>query len=1087
MLAGTNSIGQLSAYYGFKQQTEVYTQLGAGSTVLFTGVSINDQVSTAITIPSFHFNETAYTQIYISANGFITFGSAPAGNNYTPLSSAASYAAAISAFGTNLQARNGGSRVLYQQVGDEFVIEWRGLRRLGLTEGLNFQIRLNSVTRGISMVYGGVAPGPDAGVTFQPEVGIRGTSNAFPANVMNRTVGTGTENWVSSLPGTANNSTMRFTSASPAKSFVDGLTYRWAPFVLYSATSGNMIDDIWAFTPTGVATTVDVSGEYKVVIQNGHTVGVTGLMTIGDLDLQAGGIISIGTEQRLVVIGSSVQLTGTVQAAGELSLEGVAATTINTPGTVTLGDLIVMTPAGTVMQGGYDIVNSLRLEAGVTDATGAEVRLLSTATSTARLATVAPSADFLGELTMQRHIPAGVTNWRLMGSATSDRTIADWNDDFYTAGFPGADYPNFYVGGQLWPSIRYYDESAPGASMNDGLVGVTGNAHPLEEGRGYAVWSGDALGGTQAFNVDVKGEPIIAQTPLALPLAYTNTGNASIDGWNLVSNPLPSPIAFSQIDRGADVENAYWIYNPTNGNNASWNGVVGTNGANGIIQSSQGFWMKANGPAVTTSVDENDKVAGNTGGLFGGVALQTELPLVRLKISSGMNSFSDETVIVFTDGTPEQSDNDVAYFAWSHPSAPRISSRSSDGMDLAINMYGDLTEAITIPIHVGAPIAGTYTIKASELTGVDGRSCLVIEDLQTGTITPLTNDAGYSFSLQANADVSQPRFLLHASAPVQHMLTGITCNGEANGSATVLLPTATADVAWLDASGVVFAQEDQAVGSATIQDLPAGNYMVSVSSDAGCGSLISEFTITEPFALETEAAVTDATCANSNDGGIYLTVLGGVEPYDYAWSNGWSDAAITDGEGSYSVIVTDANGCTIESTGLQIGSGATPAASFEGPSNVTLGEPVQFANTSIDATEHLWDLGDGTTSNETSPVHVYTQPGVYMVSLISSNGNCTDLFTMPVTVELTTSIKPDTDEQLNVWSNADHFIIEGISAKSVINVTLFDAAGKLHIDRQFQADHGRIMIPANGLNDGIWMLLILQAGERNTFKVPLAR
>lgn len=56
------------------------------------------------------------------------------------------------------------------------------------------------------------------------------------------------------------------------------------------------------------------------------------------------------------------------------------------------------------------------------------------------------------------------------------------------------------------------------------------------------------------------------------------------------------------------------------------------------------------------------------------------------------------------------------------------------------------------------------------------------------------------------------------------------------------------------------------------------------------------------------------------DGEIEVTVLGGLSPYNYEWSNGSTDSVITAlGIGSYTVIVTDANGCENEKTQIITG------------------------------------------------------------------------------------------------------------------------------------------------------------------------
>jgi hypothetical protein len=99
------------------------------------------------------------------------------------------------------------------------------------------------------------------------------------------------------------------------------------------------------------------------------------------------------------------------------------------------------------------------------------------------------------------------------------------------------------------------------------LVGVSSNTQALLRGQGFAAWCGDNLGGTAPFVIDVfNGAPHIATAPITLPMSWTNTGNPTVDGWNLVSNPVPSAIAFDQIARGADVQDYVTFYNPANGN-----------------------------------------------------------------------------------------------------------------------------------------------------------------------------------------------------------------------------------------------------------------------------------------------------------------------------------------------------------------------------------------------------------------------------------------------------------------------------------------------------------------------------------------
>jgi gliding motility-associated-like protein len=57
-------------------------------------------------------------------------------------------------------------------------------------------------------------------------------------------------------------------------------------------------------------------------------------------------------------------------------------------------------------------------------------------------------------------------------------------------------------------------------------------------------------------------------------------------------------------------------------------------------------------------------------------------------------------------------------------------------------------------------------------------------------------------------------------------------------------------------------------------------------------------------------------------------------------------------------------------------------------------QPANFFNMSENGTRFLWDFGDGTTSEEQNPAHVYTAPGIYNVQLkVWTENNCLDVYT----------------------------------------------------------------------------------------------
>jgi len=55
----------------------------------------------------------------------------------------------------------------------------------------------------------------------------------------------------------------------------------------------------------------------------------------------------------------------------------------------------------------------------------------------------------------------------------------------------------------------------------------------------------------------------------------------------------------------------------------------------------------------------------------------------------------------------------------------------------------------------------------------------------------------------------------------------------------------------------------------------------------------------------------DGNCNNNNEASASVSASGGTAPYSYAWSNGATTSSIDNlSAGTYSVTVTDANGCT---------------------------------------------------------------------------------------------------------------------------------------------------------------------------------
>ncbi len=63
-------------------------------------------------------------------------------------------------------------------------------------------------------------------------------------------------------------------------------------------------------------------------------------------------------------------------------------------------------------------------------------------------------------------------------------------------------------------------------------------------------------------------------------------------------------------------------------------------------------------------------------------------------------------------------------------------------------------------------------------------------------------------------------------------------------------------------------------------------------------------------------------------------------------------------------------------------------------------QPVYFANLSSNGNFYDWDFGDGTTSEDFEPSHLYKKPGEYVITLIAENTRgCKDTFQLPEVVK----------------------------------------------------------------------------------------
>ncbi len=169
--------------------------------------------------------------------------------------------------------------------------------------------------------------------------------------------------------------------------------------------------------------------------------------------------------------------------------------------------------------------------------------------------------------------------------------------------------------------------------------------------------------------------------------------------------------------------------------------------------------------------------------------------------------------------------------------------------------------------------AGSYTVSATDATG-----CVSTLDVS------ISADPGPTLSVTG---VNQT-----------------TC-GDDNGS---ILVTATGGTGAITYTW----SHDVSLNNPNAIDLPPGNYTITITDTNLCTATASTTINASASPVVSVGSTTNATCGNSN-GSITFAVAGGTGALTYAWSQaGGPNAPTATGltNGTYTVTVTDANGCS---------------------------------------------------------------------------------------------------------------------------------------------------------------------------------
>jgi gliding motility-associated-like protein len=294
-----------------------------------------------------------------------------------------------------------------------------------------------------------------------------------------------------------------------------------------------------------------------------------------------------------------------------------------------------------------------------------------------------------------------------------------------------------------------------------------------------------------------------------------------------------------------------------------------------------------------------------------------------------------------------------------------------------VSCFGGNNGSVSVSVNGGSP-GYTYTWSPSGGNGATASS------LTAGTYTVTVRDLN-GCSITTTAVVTQPT----AVAANTTILANVLCNGGNNGSASVTANGGTPGYSytWTPSGG----------NGATANSLTAGTYTVTVRDLNGC-TITSTAIITQPSVLAANGStLANVLCNGGNNGSVTVSVSGGIPNYSYTWSPSGGNGATASNliAGNYSVVVSDANGCTITANAVvtqasTLGSNAATLTNIlcNGGNN---GSASVSANGGSPGYSYSWSPsgGNGTTASNLIA-------GTYSVVVTDANG-CTTVSTAIIT------------------------------------------------------------------------------------------
>ncbi|MBO2008746.1 nidogen-like domain-containing protein [Hymenobacter negativus] len=534
---------------------------------------------------------------------------------------------------------------------------------------------------------------------------------------------------------------------------------------------------------------------------------------------------------------------GQLRGAGTLQTTGAATQTLSGTGTASLYNATIGA-AGAVLSQPLALDRLLTLNGNLTS--NGNLTLLSRPDGSETAMVVNNGAATVsGNVTVQRfigpttnpqmgyrHLAAPVTNTTLTDMTTSGFTPV-LNPAYNSAPNPGLVTP--------FPNVFSYDETR-----------VTSGAAVADFDRGWVSPVTTTMFSTFGFTVNMMGGQVMDFVGTLGNGTFNRVnltrGAGPQAGWQLLGNPYPAPLNFTQLTRSG-IDNAVYVFKSSGqytGSYASYVNGVPANGGSNILPMGQAFFVRTTTPGVAGSVAFTNAARLTT---YQNPALQrstaTETrPLLSLDLRNAAGTAAEQMAVYFEQGATAGFDAGYDAYRLGNGNAVQLGALAGT-TELSISGLPALgSTPVTVPLLVRVAQTGSYTLQAAQLINLPTGWTATLHDALTGTATDLHQPTGYNCTIAANQ--APGRFLVEF-APSRVTATGSAqlsaavsvYPNPAHSTAALLLPPSArpTTVSLFNALGQVVSQQrvpaSQRTALLPLTDLAPGVYTVRVALAEG--------------------------------------------------------------------------------------------------------------------------------------------------------------------------------------------------------------------------------------------------------------